>query len=49
MFCPHACMCPSAYRGQRRMLHPLELELLIAVRWHEVLETEPGSSGSQYL
>ena len=41
------CMyVPSAYRGQKRMLHPPEPELLIVVKCHEVLETEPGSSGS---
>jgi hypothetical protein len=37
------CMyVPSTYRSQKRMLCPLELELLIIVKCHEVVETEPG-------
>ena len=39
--CMHACMCTvhilGAYRGQKRVLDPLEMELQMAVNHHEVL------------
>jgi hypothetical protein len=38
VFCLHACLCtmlmPSAHKGQRRMLNPLEQEVQTVVSHH---------------
>lgn len=36
---------PGAHRGQKRALHPLELELQISVNLHKMFRIELRSSG----
>lgn len=45
--CPHACLytalIPGACRGQKRVLNPLGLELLVIVNCQQVLGIKLGS------